>query len=334
MTNRKNKDIRHDYPKETAGRIMTISVPIVGLNDTISRIESRLLSNVKNYEVIDYIYVVDSNKKLKGVISIKELFRAPKSTQIKNIINRNLIYTKPHTDQERVALLSIKHGIKAMPVVDKRGKFLGAVYSREILKVLHTESIQDALLYAGLSSQDNSDITKISISKSIKSRLPWLTIGLFGGIISAQIIGLFNNSLSSNLVLAMFMPIVIYMADAVASQVQILFIRNITSNTSFSLKRYLLREINISMFTALITSLLFASVSFIWQKDLILSITLGIALLIAIFFAIGVAIIIPFTINKLKKDPAMGSGPFGTIITDILSLITYFSVTTLILEML
>ena len=322
------------YPNESAGRIMTVNVPVVGLQDTISRVESMLLSNVKNYEVIDYIYVVDVSKKLKGVISIKELFRAPKSTQIKKIINRNLVFTRPHTDQEKVSLLAVKHGVKAIPVVDKKGKFLGTVYSREILKVMHTEAVEDALLSAGLKTSDISDITKISIGKSIKSRLPWLTIGLFGGIISAQIIGLFSNSLSSNLILAMFMPVVMYMADAVASQVQILFIRNIINNATFSLKKYLFKEAKISFFVALITSLLFASVSFIWQKDLLLSLTLGLSLLIAIFFAIMVAIIVPFIINKLKKDPGLGSGPFGTIITDILSLVTYFSITTLMLELL
>ena len=207
MLNNTDKDIRCNYPNESAGRIMTTNVPVAGLQDTISRVESMLLSNVKNYEVIDYIYVVDATKKLKGVLSIKELFRAPKSTQIKKIINRSLVFTRPHTDQERVSLLATKHGIKAIPVIDKKGKFLGTVYSREILKVMHTEAVEDALLYAGLKASDNSDITKISIGKSIKSRLPWLTIGLFGGIISAQIIGFFDNSLSSNLILAMFSSI-------------------------------------------------------------------------------------------------------------------------------
>jgi len=320
-----------NYPNESAGRIMTVNIPVARLQDTISRVESMLLSNIKNYEVVDYIYVVDVSKKLKGVISIKELFRAPKSTQIKKIINRDLICTRPHTDQEKVSLLAIRNGLKAIPVVDKKGRLLGTVYSREILNVMHTEAVEDALLSAGLKTTDNSDITQVSIGKSIKSRIPWLAIGLFGGIISAQIISFFNNSLRSNLILAMFMPIVVYLADAVASQVQILFIKNITSNNNFHLKKYLLKEIKISLVVASIISILLTSVAFIWQKDLKISLTLGLALLVAIFFAIMVAITIPFFINKLKKDPAMGSGPFGTIITDILSLVTYFSITTLVL---
>jgi magnesium transporter len=152
-------------------------------------------------------------------------------------------------------------------------------------------------------------------------------------MISAQIVSFFNDSLSSNLILAMFMPIVIYIADAAASQVQILFARNIINNNHCSIKKYLLKEINISLLIALITSLLFFSGSYFWQNNLTLSLALGLSLMITIFFAIAFAIIITFLLNRFKKDPTIGGGPFGTIVTDILSLAAYLSITTLILEL-
>jgi magnesium transporter len=190
------------------------------------------------------------------------------------------------------------------------------------------------LHFAGIQKIDGADITKMSVIDSIKTRLPWLVIGLLGGILTAQIIGYFDSALRENLILTIFMPIVIYMADAVASQTQVLFIRNLTTNHHLILKKYLLKEIKISLLVALICSVFFALISIFWHKDIMMSLILGISLLIAIAFAIGIAILIPWSINKFKKDPAVGSGPFATIITDILSLMVYFSVTTVLIDLL
>lgn len=329
-----SKDIRKNYPHESAGRKMTFNVPKVQLSETIGHIESALIKNIKSYDDVDYIYVVDSHEKLKGVISIKELFRTPKDTKISKVIKRDLVSAHPYTDQERIAILALKNNIKTVPVVDKTGRFLGAVSSKTILKTMHTEAVEDALHYAGIQKTDGADITKISIIDSIKTRLPWLIIGLLGGIITAEIIGFFDNALQENLILTIFMPIVIYMADAVASQTQVLFIRNLTTNHHLILKQYLSREIKISLSVALICSIFFSLISIFWHKQITFAIILGISLFIAIGFAIGVAILIPWIINKLKKDPAVGSGPFATIITDILSLVVYFSVTTVLIELL
>lgn len=322
------------YPKESAGNQMITEVPKASLQDSIAQVESMLLKNIKNYELVEYIYVVDSKDNLKGVISIKELFRTNKQTKIKEIINRDLIYAHPYTDQEKVALTALKNNLKAVPIIDRGGKFLGAVIARTILKIMQTEAVEDALIYAGVSDGVETDITKISIIKSIKSRLPWLIIGLLGGLISAQIVGAFQSSLQSNIILAMFMPIVVYMADAVASQTQILLIRNLTTNHRLVLKQYLVKEIKISFIIAILCSLILSLISLIWHGQLYVGLVLGIALMFSIFMAVAMSILIPSVIKKLKKDPTLSSGPFTTIVTDILSLITYFSITTIMLGLL
>jgi magnesium transporter len=226
----------------------------------------------------------------------------------------------------------LQHNIKTIPIVDKNGKFMGAVSSKKILNIMHTEAVEDALHYAGIQQTDGTDITKISVFNSIKRRIPWLIVGLLGGILTAQIIGIFDSALRENLILTIFMPIVIYMADAVASQTQVLFIRNLTTNHHLVLRKYLAREINISIIVALICSIFFGIISIFWHFDLVMSFILGLSLFIAICFAISIAIFVPWIINRFKKDPAVGSGPFATILTDILSLIVYFSVTTVLIE--
>src|SRR5690606_22730291 len=145
----------HYYPKETAGRLMARNVPVVNLSATIEEVEKLLIKEVKNFDSINYIYVVDSSSVLKGVLSIKELFSNSKSGQVSSVMKTDLVTVRGHSDQERVSRLAIAHNIKSVPVVDDRGVFLGAVSSDVILNVLHEENIEDVLYSAGLSRSDN-----------------------------------------------------------------------------------------------------------------------------------------------------------------------------------
>ena len=332
----KNKEsINKKYPPESAGRQMCFDVPKIDLQKTIAQAESFLIKEIKDLEMVEYIFVVDASDKLKGVLSIKELFRTPKDTRIKDIINRDVVSVHPYTDQEKVALKALQHNLKTIPVVNKSGKLLGAVLPKTILKIMHTEAIEDALIFAGLTDTIESDVTKISFYESIKSRMPWLIIGLIGGIISAQIVGVFEDSLRTNVLIAMFLPIVIYMADAVASQTQALLIRNITSNHRLVLKKYLFKELKISLIVGIICSIILSGVGAIWkidELDIYTGLVLGASLFAAIVLSVLISVAVPLVINKAKKDPTLSSGPFTTIITDILSLGTYFFVTSWLLN--
>lgn len=316
---------------ETAGRRMILEVPLAKIGETIKEVEEMLLKKIKDFETINYIYIVDDEKRLKGVISIKEIFRSPKTAKVDEFMIKDLISVHPHTDQEKAAILAVKHSLKAVPVVDKENHLLGIIPSDTILDILHSEHIEDFLRLGGIYRLDESAtaVIKASVTTLIKARLPWLLLGLLGGMFAAGVVGFFEEALKSQLVLAMFIPLIVYMSGAAAAQTETLFIRSLAIDHSLVIKKYILREIRIALIIALICGLLLSVASFIWWQSFLLGIVLGISMFLAILSAIFVAVFIPWLLAKLEKDPAMGSGPFATIITDILSLIVYFGIASL-----
>lgn len=320
-------------PLKTAGRRMILEVPLAKTEETIREVEEMLLKKIKKFETINYIYVVDDEKRLKGVISIKEIFRSHKTAKVSKFMIKDLVSVRSNTDQERAAILAVRHSLKAVPVVDKENHLLGIIPSDTILDILHSEHTEDFLRFGGIYrlNEPATAVIKASVTTLIKARLPWLLLGLLGGIFAARITEFFEGILKSQLILAMFIPLIVYMSDAAATQTETLFIRSFAVDHSLAVKKYVFREIKIALIIALICGLLLFIVSFIWWHLPLLGITLGISMFLAIISAIFVAMFIPWLLIKLKKDPAMGSGPFATIITDILSLIVYFSIASLFL---
>jgi len=155
-----------------------------------------------------------------------------------------------------------------------------------------------------------------------------------GGVLAAQIIGFFENILESQILLALFIPVIVYMSDAVATQTETLIIRGIAIDPELNLKKYFLREIKIGSLLALILGGILAIISFAWWQDSSLAIILGLSLFLGISLSVIVAMSIPLILQKFKKDPAFGSGPFSTIITDILSIIIYFLIANLLFKIL
>ena len=323
----KNKKL----PTESAGRIMAVNVPIAQDNATIADIENLLLKEAKNLETINYIYIVNSEKKLTGVISIKEVFCLPKTTSVSQVMKKELVKVRPRTDQERVAMLAIRHNLKAIPVVDIENKFLGAVPSDVILNILHQENIEDVLRSAGVHSF--GDPAKYLITAPpifhFKKRLPWLTVGTFGGFAAAILISAFERILQELLILAAFIPAVVYMADAVGAQAQMIFVRSLVIDQNLNFKKYFQREIIVSILLAVTLALAISLLTFVWQKSLILSLILGLSFFLTIIIAATTAILLPWIFYKLRYDPAIASGPLATIIRDVLSIIIYFAVASL-----
>jgi len=324
------------FSPKTAGSLMTIQVPLVSKEKTIEEVQNLLFKKMKDFETINYIYVVDEKGNLIGVFSIKEVFRKRKNLKINDIMKKEIIKCRVSTDQEKVAVLSLKNNLKAIPVVGKENKFLGVIASDTILSVLHQENVEDILMAGGISKLDNSFKALVTADTStlVKIRLPWLLFGLLGGVFAAQIIAFFEETLQSQIILALFIPIIVYMSDAVATQTETLIIRGIAINSELNLRKYFLREIKVGSLLALILGGILTITSFLWWQESVLSIILGLSLFLGIFISVIVATLIPLILQKFKKDPAFGSGPFATIITDILSITIYFLIANLLFKIL
>ncbi len=324
------------YPKESAGRLMAKNVPIVQIENTVGEVEKVLIKESKKFESINYVYIVDSHDVLKGVISIRELFINPNTTPIKKIMTKELITVRSHTDQEKITRIAIANNLKNVPVVDESGHLLGVVLSDTILNILHEENTEDILRSAGISKSENPSqaLLKSNAYEYLKKRLPWLVFGLVGGMFAAIIIGFFEEMLSELIVLAAFLPAVVYMADAVGSQTQTIFIRSLTMDSSFKNSNYYHKEAIVTSLLAVILGLIAMIVVALWWQNILLGVILGISFFFTILASSATAIALPLLFNKINLDPAIASGPFATVIRDIMSILIYLLVIYLFLPLL
>jgi magnesium transporter len=247
-------------------------------------------------------------------------------------MEKDLIKVHPHTDQEKAAHMALASGIKAVPVVDEAGYFLGVIPSDGIQSILESETKEDFYRFAGIVGKQHPDKTQdLSIRRSFARRIPWILIGLFGGLLTAEIIGEFEHVLSKNLLLAGFIPLIAYIANAVGVQTQTVYIRDLATQAKFSTYYYSIRQIITSTLIGLTCwGLIYLLSVFIWHTPY-LGFVVGLAVFSAILVATFFAIFIPYILKTLGTDPAIGSGPFSTIIQDLLSIVIYFAIASALL---
>lgn len=310
----------------------TNKVPKCNPGQTTEEVRKYLLKNLHKIDTINYIYGINAENKLKGIVSIKELFSAPPDSKIRDIMTKKIIKAHPDTDQEDVVHMAIQHQLKSIPIVNKRNKFLGVIPSDEILYILDSESKEDLMFLSGIIPHDKIiRQDNVPIFKSFIHRTPWIISGLFGGILAAGIIGHFEGILEKEVILAAFIPLVVYLSNAVGTQSQTMYIRDLAVSENIPVLRYGFKQVLISALIGAACWLLIWLLALIfWQSDLlgtIVGFSIFCSIIIAVIFAIG----IPYLLTKLNKDPAIGSGPFTTIIQDIISVVTYFVVASIML---
>ena len=310
------------------------NVPIVTADQQIGKVVE-LIRGKKDWDTVNYIYVTDEHKNLVGVVSIKELLRAKNTLPIKQIMFKNPIGISASADQYRAAIVAIQNNIKMMPVF-KTGtrEFLGVVGSDTILQILHKKHTEEFLRFSGIvKDRLAADILKANAFLLVKMRLPWLFLGLAGGVIAAKVVGFFETALQEHLILAMFIPVIVYMSDAVGTQTETLLIRGVAVDNKMSLTKYFFREIAVGIMLAAVCAVGLGLVTYWWWQTTLFALILGTSMFLTIIAAVLIGVLIPIFLFKIHNDPAVGSGPFATVITDITSLIIYFSIATLLLQL-
>ncbi len=312
---------------------MVQAFPTAKPKETVLEVEAMLVRHAKEFETINYIYVIDEDNRLIGTLSIKEIFSAPKNTVVETLMNTKIITAHFGTHQEKIANLALRHNLKAIPIVDKENKLLGIIPSDAIFRILHEEHNEDILRSAGVLISENqaNDIISSSIFINFKKRMPWLIVGLGGGVLAAFMVSIFENTMKEILVLTAFIPAIVYMADAVGSQTQTIFIRSLAIEHSMGIRKFINREIVVGIAMALVLSIAIAVISFIWWSPPILGLILGLSFFATILTAVAIAILLPLFFIRIKIDPAIASGPFATVIRDILSLVIYFGIASMLM---
>lgn len=324
-----------DYPikqfqweKDSCGSRMITAVPIINIKENLAAAKNEIKKNIEKFGTINYVYAIDDEGKLEGVFSLKEIFRSLPTTPVMNICRKSLIFTHPEIHQEKAAYLALKNNIKAIPVVDKNHILLGAIPNDTILSILYKETHEDILHFAGVHSDQivYDNILNMPIFQALYHRIPWLFLGLCGGLLGAGIINLFESTLQRNIILAAYIPLIVYIAGAVSAQMSVFLIRDFAIMPEFNYKKYFLKQTIISLIIAFLFGIFVFGASYIFYHKYRISFVLGVSLLAAISSATITGLAVPYIFVRLKQDPANASGPLGTIIQDLLSILLYFAI--------
>tara|TARA_B100001248_G_scaffold258677_1_gene243331 strand:- start:38704 stop:40059 length:1356 start_codon:yes stop_codon:yes gene_type:complete len=318
-----------DYNEDTAGSLMAKELIKVNENWNTIKCLKEMRKQAETIKTVHTIYVVDDQNNLLGLMSLRKLLLAEKKTEIKKIINKNIISVQASEKNENVAVLMRKYDLVTMPVVDNFGKLIGRITIDDIMDFVKEEAEKDYQLASGISEDIESND---SIWTLTKARIPWLIIGMIGGIIGAQIIGLFD--LKTNFELAFFIPLIAAMGGNVGVQSAAIVVQGI-ANKKIKVENIgvkIIKELGVGLFNGLICSIVILCCSLLLGYNLSLCLTVSISLLAVIIFAAIFGAFIPLTLNRYNIDPALATGPFITTINDVFGLFIYFWIGQIILQ--
>jgi len=320
-----------NYPPETAGRIMTNRFVWIRDYFTVREAVDKFKIFAGFAESINYLYVIDEDRKLVGVVSYRDLLLAEPAEKIRDIMYERVIAVSVNTDQEVVAQTAERYDFLAIPVVDENNVLVGIVTVDDIIDIFIQEANEDIeKLSASGKSIDFETKTLVAAAR----RLPWLILLLFIGVISGRIISSFEETLQKVVALAFFMPMIAGMTGNTGTQSLAVVVRGlITQDINRKvITRLVARELGVGITIGIICAIIIAIIAYIWQGNLILGAVVGSSLFFTLIIGTLAGTIIPLILYRLKIDPAVASGPLITTLNDIFSLMTYFGIATMFLK--
>ena len=315
------------YETDTAGGIMALEFVSVNANFTIREAIEKIREKSQEVEKLYYVWVVDDHGTLLGVVSMKDLLLAPIDTKIKEIMNADVISVDADTDQEEVARIVKQYDLINVPVVNGQHKLIGRITNDDIIDVIDEEASEDISLMAGVLDQEIAEESALKISRA---RLPWLLLGLLGGLVSAIVINHFHGSIEKVLALSFFIPVIMAMGGNTGIQASTVVIRGLATGdiSVIRIGRRLLTEMWVALINGMLCGILLGLIVSFWLSDLPLGIGVGVSLITVILFSGSFGAFIPLFLKKCNIDPALAAGPFITTSNDILGLLIYLSIIT------
>ena len=318
------------FADNVAGGLMAKELIKVKLNWTVKQCTDEIRLQAEEVSKVYTIYVVDDYDELVGWVSLKAILLAKEKMTVDEIYNENIIYEYTYTSGEEVAATIQKYDLVALPIVDAFNRLVGRITFDDIIDFVKEEADKDYQMLSGISGRkDTSD----TIFSNTRARLPWLIIGLAGGIASSLVIGGFEAELTKNVQLALFMPLIMAMAGNVGVQSSSIMVQGLANNsiTNSDVWGKLGKELAIAVINGLVCSGLLMGYGFLSGNHLDIMMTVSLALLSVILMAAVIGTIVPLALDKLKIDPALATGPFITTSNDLLGLFLYFMIGNLFL---
>ena len=328
------------YGEETAGGIMIPEYLALHTNDTSEEALKRLRES-DDLEMVYYVYVLDDDERLVGVLSLRKLVTARPDARVEDVMARDVISVHPDTDQEDVARLVARYSFLAIPVVSETGELLGLVTVDDVIDVLREEATEDILKMVGAGDEL---VETQGVRKNVAARLPWLLASVVGGLLGAGVMGGFKDTIAQHEYLAFFLPLILGMSGNVGTQAATVTVRALAVGrislvgSNLGVVR---REVAIGTVMGIIYGTLAGLVA--WLAHSVLApgpvdhagaygLSVGLAFVAGMIVASAVGAALPIALSRVGYDPAVATGPFVTTSVDILGIGAYFAIAAALLD--
>ncbi|MEM9338473.1 MAG: magnesium transporter, partial [Bacteroidota bacterium] len=321
-----------EYDEDVAGGLMAKELIKANRNWNILQCIEEIRKQTESVEKIYSVYVVDDSDTLLGKVSLKKIILAHDHSKVEDIYDDELISVETSASEEEVASMMQKYDLEAVPVVNARGKLVGRITIDDVIDVIRENAEEERQLMTGVSSDIEEDDSVWRISRA---RLPWLIIGMAGGLVGAQFMGYFEEEIVIVPALAFFIPLITASGGNVGIQSSSIVVQSLANPNVFadSMIRRLIKVLFVAVVNGIILSLMVFGTVMLFMKEQSLAATVSIALFAVVLLASFMGTITPLLLNKFGVNPALAAGPFITTTNDLLGLAVYFSVAHLLFNL-
>lgn len=310
------------YDEDSGGGLMGKELVSVNENWTVMRCVKEMRRQAQEIGEVFIVYVVDDDNVLKGRLSLKSLLTTSTRTTVKDVYLDEIHFVKTNDHADDIAMIMQKYDLFVIPVVDELGHLVGNITIDDVVDHIRDEADKDYQMAAGLVDDVEADD---SIFELVKGRLPWLILGLFGGLLSVLIMSKFDEALLANKELFFFAPLIAAMAGNVGVQSSAIIVQGLANKIiKGSMWQRLLKEVGLSLFNGVVLSVLVVIFSQLFGLGWAFSITVGFSLIVVIIMAALVGTFVPIILDKKGIDPALATGPFITTSNDIFGIFIFF----------
>ncbi len=313
------------FEEGTAGSLMAKELVSVYAHETVSACIDEIRRQTDNVDVMYAVYVVDENEKLIGMLSLKKLIISHPLARIEEIYDADVISAKTSALSEEIAELIQKYDLVVLPVVDQLGRLVGRITIDDVMDVMREGAEKDIQLMSGITNDVGSNDTIWRLSGA---RIPWLLVGMCGGIVGSRIISSYEGQIQLRPEMAFFIPLIGATGGNVGVQSSAIIVQGLANNTLITDKILpkLLKELGVGLINGLICSILILGYNLLISESFALAATVSISLLTVILCASFLGTFVPLTMNRYKINPALATGPFVTTLNDIIGISIYFLV--------
>ncbi len=313
------------YDEGTAGSLMAKELISVYAHETVAACIDEIRRQTDTVETMYAVYVVDMNDKLIGMLSLKKLIISHPLAKVEEIFDADIISCKTSSSSEEVAELIQKYDLVVLPVVDQLGRLVGRITIDDVVDVMREEAEKDIQRMSGITDDVDSNDSTWRLSRA---RIPWLLVGMCGGIVGSRIIGSYEDQILLRPEMAFFIPLIGAMGGNVGVQSSAIIVQGLANNTLITdrIAPKLLKELGVGLINGLICSVLILGYNLLISESWALAATVSLALITVILCASFLGTFVPLMMNRFKINPALATGPFVTTLNDIIGISIYFIV--------